>query len=61
MLTPDERRIIEALGHCFTAFQRLPVLHPADAYDMEHAIHAAQNIVLSRSGFRELHKDPPKS
>lgn len=56
MLTEQEKLVHELLGDAANAFARLEreegPLHPSDREDFIHAIHAAQNIVLARSGLR---------
>lgn len=51
-LTDEEREVLELLGHAADKFSALPEEHPADLADFVNAIHAAQNIVLSRVGLR---------
>lgn len=54
MMTKAEASALELLGQAFLAFQELPEQHPADRREFTSAIHAAQNIVLSRVGYRAL-------
>lgn len=50
----DEATILALLGNAFSAFDALPELHQADRKEFLFAIHAAQNIVLSRGAMRAL-------
>lgn len=52
-ITNDELNVLAYLGDAFSAFQKLPVLHPSDMHEFIHAIHAAQNIILARVGYRQ--------
>jgi hypothetical protein len=54
MLTEKEKNLNELLGACFVEFCMLPVLHAQDKIEFMRAIHAAQNIVLSRPALREM-------
>lgn len=47
-LTDDERKVIELLAKAWDAFITLPFQHPAHKQEFQHAIHAAQRIVMSR-------------
>lgn len=47
-LTPEEQAAAQLLGDAFNAHQQLPEVHPHDAEEFMRAIHAAQNIILSR-------------
>jgi hypothetical protein len=47
-LTNDERKIVDLLAEAFNAFVKLVVIHPSDNLEFCHAIHVAQNIILSR-------------
>jgi BarA-like signal transduction histidine kinase len=53
-LTADEKRIIQSLSVIWNLFLKLPEIHPSDADEFMQAIHAAQNIVLSRPSFEWL-------
>jgi hypothetical protein len=53
-MTPEEIRVLEALGQAWNDFAALPPLHPHDADEFVRAIHAAQNIVLARAGLRAV-------
>lgn len=54
MLTENEKDLIEKLGECWNDFLRLDTLHPDDNNEFRFNIHALQNIILSRSGYREI-------
>lgn len=47
-LSDEEMSILNLLGQAFSQFIHLPKGHNSDAREFEHAIHYAQNIVLSR-------------
>jgi hypothetical protein len=49
-----ERKVLNLLGQAFMEFAKLKPAHPDDKGEFKHAIHAAQNIVLSRVGSRVL-------
>ncbi len=51
----DEKVVLEALAEAWNNFLKLPSQHPWDQQEFMHAIHQAQNIVLSRAGMRELY------
>lgn len=53
-LTHEEKVVLYLLADSWNAFCKLPILHPACAEEMAHAIHAAQNIVFSRPAFERL-------
>lgn len=59
MLTPEEIEVNNLLGQAYNLFGKLPVIHPADKNDFVYAIHLAQNIILSRSGLRDLNISYP--
>lgn len=54
MLKPQEAAVAHALADAWNAFLKLPVEHNDDIDEFRRAIHAAQNIVLSRPGRREI-------
>lgn len=47
-MTSDEQALFEKLGSCALDHATLRELHPADQEEFVRAIHACQNIVLSR-------------
>jgi hypothetical protein len=47
-LTPDETAALNALGEAARLYAALPQVHPSDAWDFTHGIHACQNVILSR-------------
>lgn len=51
-LTPQERALTLALAECWNSFLKLPSEHPSDQGEFLRAIHAAQNVVLSRPARR---------
>lgn len=50
----QEKQVLDLLGKAFDAFHKLESLHPSDLPEFTHAIHAAQNIVLSRGTVRAM-------
>lgn len=50
-LTPDEIRVLNALGDAWDTFLDLPVLHKEDQTAFVQTLHTAQNIVLGRPAF----------
>jgi hypothetical protein len=56
MLDHDELEVLDQLGDVASAFAALPQEHAADIDEFVAAIHAAQNIVLSRPGIRSYRK-----
>lgn len=60
LLEPNEVEIIDILADAWNKFLKLKVLHPNDTGEFLQAIHAAQNIVMSRPVAREMYqKDEP--
>jgi hypothetical protein len=59
-LTKREAKVVELLGEAATAFRDLEPEHPSDQEEFVRAIHAAQNVVLSRVGVRSLWKGSPR-
>lgn len=53
-MTEQEKKVLDLLGSAVNAFGELPEMHQSDRPEFVGAIHAAQNIVLARSGLREL-------
>jgi len=53
-LNIDESWIVDRLGEAWNDFLALPVYNQDDVDDFRKAIHDAQRIVLSRSGWRQL-------
>lgn len=64
-LTEQEEKIANMLGDVFNAYMLLPVEHQMEQREFCQAIHACQNIVLSRPAVRylkekgELNHEPP--
>lgn len=56
-LTDDEKKALSLSGELMTAFNKLPVLHPADVAEMIRDIHDIQNRILGRVGMRELSRE----
>jgi len=48
LLTDEERAVVDCLADAWNAFVELKPVHPSDNREFEHAIHAAQNIILAR-------------
>lgn len=57
-MTPEEDALLQLLGDAFTAFVKLPVLHPSDRPEFCHHIHTLQNMVAARPTFRALRSLP---
>jgi hypothetical protein len=55
-VTDEEKAVVLLLAEAWNAFLKLPVEHPDDTAEFRHAIHAAQDRVLSRSGRREMNR-----
>lgn len=53
-MTDEEKEIVHKLGEVWNLFIKLPELNNVDNHDFMHAVHSAQNIVLSRMAVREL-------
>ena len=53
-ITGDEIRITEMLGRVWNEYLMLPVEHPMDRDEFCRAIHVCQDMVLARSGRREI-------
>ena len=51
-LTPDERELIDRIGGCYRAFEKLEVYHPADAEEFAFHVHALGRVVMSRVAIR---------
>ncbi len=54
MPTEQEAAIARLLGEVWSAYLALPVEHPMDQQEFCTAIHRCQDMVLARSGRREL-------
>lgn len=52
-ITSEEQQVLDLLGSAWNAFLKLEAIHPDDNPEFRAAIHAAQNIVLSRPAFEE--------
>lgn len=52
-MTKDEIEILDMLAVANNKFKELPQLHPSDIPEFVHAVHNAQNIVMSRAAHRE--------
>ena len=57
-MTDDEKRIAILLGEVWNLFLTLPVEHADDTAEFRHGIHALQQMVMARSGRRELNVNP---
>jgi hypothetical protein len=54
LLTHEEEEALKALSNAWDKFLELPKLHQVDDHEFMHAIHAAQNIILSRPYLRSI-------
>lgn len=60
-MTEQENQLVESLGNCWNQFLQLPELHPCDNQEFMVHIHALQNMVFARDGFRQYcSKQPSK-
>lgn len=57
MVTDEERAVLDTLAAAWNKFLLLPKLHQWEQQEFMHAIHQAQNIVLSRPAMREEKKN----
>ena len=57
MITEQEHKVIEISADLWNEFRLLPELHADDTRDFRFHIHAIQNIILSRSAYREIHPE----
>jgi hypothetical protein len=55
-MTKQEIRLINSMGNVWNKFLQLPKQHPSDQQEFQFHIHALQNIVASREGYRQLKK-----
>jgi hypothetical protein len=53
-LTEDEIKVLEQSGDLWNSFLELPIMHPDDRHEFSLHIHAVQNMLLSRSAYREM-------
>lgn len=53
LLNDIEKIIIKTLGEAFNQYNDLEELHPSDRSEFIHAIHMAQNIIMSRAVLRD--------
>jgi hypothetical protein len=54
MVTAAENAVVVKLADAWNAFLMLPVEHSDDQCEFRHAIHSAQDKVLSRAGRRQV-------
>lgn len=52
-LTNKERELTEALGECWSAFEKLEEQHPSDHDEFIHHIHILQRQVMARPTRRD--------
>lgn len=57
-LTQSEAEVAKMLGDVWNAYLNLPVEHPNEKAEFCHAIHACQDMILSRCGRRAFAKGP---
>lgn len=57
-MTPEEEKALRLLAEAWNVFVTLPEMHHMDRHEFAHAIHAAQNIILSRVGLRAQNLPP---
>lgn len=56
-MTKEEREILELTKDIWNKFLELPDEHEADQRELCFHIHAIQNILFARSGYREYKKE----
>lgn len=54
MVTEQEMMVMNKSAELWNEFLKLEKIHPHDIPDFQFHLHALQNIILSRSGYREL-------
>jgi hypothetical protein len=52
-MTEEEKLLMDLTGDVFNRFLALPELHPSDAPEFAVHIHALQNMILARVGYRQ--------
>jgi hypothetical protein len=53
----EEKELVELLGECWNKFHAMPELHPCDRQEFVFHIHALQNMVYAREGYRQYKND----
>lgn len=53
-ITQHEMQIVEKLSEAWNLFMKLPVEHPMAQDEFCRAIHRCQDMVLARSGLRQM-------
>lgn len=53
-MTEEEKKLFELTADVWNAFLKLPIQHISDRPEFMVHIHAIQNIILAREGFRNL-------
>lgn len=51
-LTDQEAKVAQMLGEVWNEYLKLPIEHPMEQKEFCSAIHACQNMVLTRCGVR---------
>jgi len=57
LITNEEKEIVNMLAECWNAYTRLPPNYNDHGTEFSLAIHRAQNIILARTGIRQLNKE----
>lgn len=52
MLTPEELNLVDDLGKCMVAFDKLPRMHPDEVFEFKLAIHRLQDLIAIRCAQR---------
>jgi hypothetical protein len=52
-MTEEEKLLMDLTGDIWDRFLALPELHPSDGPEFAVHIHALQNMILARVGYRE--------
>ena len=55
-ITDKEKEVLDFFFLFWNRFEELEQLHPDDQMEFKFYLHALQNIVLSRSAYRELNQ-----
>lgn len=56
-LKAEEHRLAQMLGDVWNAYLELPIEHPCEREEFCRAIHACQDMILSRPAIRAMHPD----
>ena len=54
-LTKQELDVLDISVEFYESYRKLPVQHPNDTEEFIDALHRLQDLILARSGRREMH------